>query len=57
MREHVEEMVMATVRMEEHVQTMDSQAATVVFPEVIARVIAIAIAIVVATWWETAAAE
>jgi hypothetical protein len=36
----LEEMVMATVRMREHVQTMGRQAATVVFPEVIAIAIA-----------------
>jgi hypothetical protein len=41
--ENLEEMVMATVRMGEHVQTMGRQAATVVFAEVIASVIAIAI--------------
>ena len=41
---------MTTVRMGEHVQTMGRQAATVVFPEVIANVIAIA------SWWETVAA-
>jgi hypothetical protein len=38
--EILEEMVMATVRMGEHVQTMGRQAATVVVPEVIAIVIA-----------------
>jgi hypothetical protein len=47
--EHVEEMVMATVRMGEHVQTTGRQTVTVVLPEVIA--------IVIASWWETAAAE
>ena len=41
--DNIEEMVMATVRMGEHVQTMGKQAATVVFAEVIASVIAIAI--------------
>jgi hypothetical protein len=43
--ENVEEMVMAmaTVRVGEHVQTMGRQAATVVFAEVMASVIAIAI--------------
>jgi hypothetical protein len=41
--ENVEEMVMATVHMGEYVQTME--AAIVVFAEVIASVIAIAIAI------------
>jgi hypothetical protein len=45
--ELVEEMVMMTVRMEEHVQTMGRQAANVVFPEVIVSVIANA------SWWET----
>ena len=45
MHEHVEEMVMATVRVGEHVRTMGRQAATVVFLEVIASVIAIAIVI------------
>ncbi len=48
MRSNVEEMAMATVRMGEHVQTMGRQAATVVFPE--------AIAIAIASWWETALA-
>ena len=48
MHETLEEMVMATVRMGEHVQTMGRQAATVVFPE--------AIAIAIASWWETALA-
>jgi hypothetical protein len=42
--EHVEEMVIETVRMGEHEQTM-RMASTVVFPEA------------VASWWETAAAE
>jgi len=42
--ETVEEMEMATFRMGEHAQTMRRRAATVVFPEVIASVIAIAIA-------------
>jgi hypothetical protein len=51
--EHFEEMVMAIVRMGEHEQTMGRQAAIVVFSEVIARVTAI----VVASWWETAAAD
>jgi hypothetical protein len=41
--DNIEELVMATVRMGEHVQTMGKQAATVVFAEVIASVIAIAI--------------
>ena len=40
--EDIEEMVMATVQMGEYVQTM-SEAAAVVFAEVIASVIAIAI--------------
>jgi hypothetical protein len=43
-------MVMATVRMGEHVQTMGRQAATFVFPEVIASMIAIA------SCWEIVAA-
>ena len=43
--EHVEEMVMATVRVGEHVRTMGRQAATVVLPEVIASEIVIAIVI------------
>jgi hypothetical protein len=47
--ENLEEMVMATVRMGEHVQTMGRQAATVVVPEVIA--------IVIASLWESAVAE
>jgi hypothetical protein len=51
--ENLEEMVIATVRMRGRVQTMGRQVATVVFPEVIASVIATAIA----SWWETAAAE
>jgi hypothetical protein len=42
---------MATVRMREHVQTMGRHAATVVFPEGIVSVVA------VASWWETVAAE
>jgi hypothetical protein len=48
-------MAMETVRMGAHVQTMGRQAATVVFPEVIASVIVI----VIASRWEleTAAAE
>jgi hypothetical protein len=50
---HFDEMVMATVRMGEHVQTMGRQAATVVFPEVIAGVIVI----VIASWWKNAASE
>ena len=55
MHDHVEEMVMATVRMGEHVRTMGRQVATVVFPEVMAGVIAIAIE---SRWeLETAAAE
>jgi hypothetical protein len=41
--ENIEDMVMGTVRMGEHVQTMGRQAATVVFAGVIASVIAIAI--------------
>ena len=50
----LDEMVMAIVRMGpgEHEQTMDRQAATVVFPEVIANVIAM-----IAGWRETVAAE
>jgi hypothetical protein len=40
---------MATVRVEEHVQTIRRQVATVAFPEVIASVIA--------NWWETAMVE
>jgi hypothetical protein len=47
--DHIEEMVMGTVRMGDHGQTMGRQAATVVFAGVIASVIAIAI------WEETAA--
>jgi hypothetical protein len=49
----IEVMVMATVRMKEHVQTMGRQAATVVFPdsEVLASVI------VIASWGVTAAVE
>ncbi len=46
-------MVMVTVQMGEYVETMDRQAAIVVFPEVIASVIAIAIE----SWRETAATE
>jgi len=38
--DHREEMVMATVQMGEHGQTMGRQAATVVFPEVMASLIA-----------------
>ena len=53
--EEMDQMVTATVRLGEHRQTMGRQAATVVFSEMIASVIAIAIAI--ASWWETAAAE
>ena len=51
----MDQIVMAIVPMPvgEYGQTMGRQAATVVFPEVIASVIAIAIAI----WWETAVAE
>jgi hypothetical protein len=49
----MDQMVTATVRLGEHGQTMGRQAATVVFSEMIASVIAIAIA----SWWETAAAE
>ena len=41
---------MAAFQMGEHGQTMGRQAASVVFPEVIARR-------VIAIWWETAAAE
>jgi hypothetical protein len=41
--ENFEEMVMATVQMGAHVQTMGREAATVVFAEVIASVTAIAI--------------
>ena len=41
--EKVEEMATATVRMGEYVQTMDREAAAVVFAEVIAILIAIAI--------------
>ena len=37
--------------MGEHAQTMGKQAVTVVFPEVVASVIAIA------SWWEAAVAE
>jgi len=48
-QENFEEMVMATVRVEEHVQTIRRQVATVAFPEVIASVIA--------SWWETATVE
>jgi len=44
-------MVMVTVRMGEHVQTMGRQAATVVLSEVMAMMIANA------NWWETAASE
>jgi len=51
----LEEMAMATVRMVEHVQTMGRPAATVVSLDVIASVIAIAN--VIASWWETSAAE
>ena len=40
MNEHVEEIVMVTVQMREHVQTMAGQTATVVFAEVIVSVIA-----------------
>jgi len=47
--DNLEEMVIATVRMGENVQTMGRQAATVVIAEVIASVIAIAI------WEETVA--
>jgi hypothetical protein len=43
------EMAMATVQVGEYVQTMDRQAATVAFPEVIASAIA--------SLWETATAE
>ena len=48
---NIEEMVMVTVRMGEHVQTMGRQAATVVLSEVMAMMIANA------NWWETAASE
>ena len=37
--EHVEEIVMVTIQMREHMQTMGGQTATVVFAEVIASVI------------------
>ena len=47
MHKNFEEMAMANFGMEEHVQTMGLQAATVVVLEVIAIVI----------WWETAAAD
>jgi hypothetical protein len=47
--EYIEEMVMATVRIWEHVQTMGREALTAVSAEVIASVIAIA------SWWETVA--
>jgi len=49
-RKNLEEMVMVTVPMGEHVQTMGRQAATLVLPEVIASVIAISI--VIARRWE-----
>ena len=52
MNEHFEEMVMAIVRMGEHVQTMGRQAAAVRFPGVIANVIVIACL----SWCETASA-
>ena len=49
--ENLEEMAIATVRRGERVQTMGKRAATAVLPEVIA------VAIVIANRWETAAAE
>ena len=51
--ENCEKMARATARMEEHVQTMGRLAEIVDFHEVIASVIAI----VIASWWETVAAE
>ena len=41
LHEHIDVMVIATIGMGEHMQTMGRQAATVVFPEVNASVIAI----------------
>ena len=43
MYDNIEEVVTATVRMEEYMQTMGREAATVVFAEVIASVIGIGI--------------
>jgi hypothetical protein len=51
----IEEMVLATVRMGEHVRTMGRQAATVVFPD--SKVLASVIVIVIASWGVTAAVE
>ncbi len=45
----VEEMIIAIVQMGDYVQTMGRETATVVFVELIA--------IAIASWWETAAAE
>jgi hypothetical protein len=53
--EHFEEMVMTTVRVGEHVQTMGKHSATVVFPEAIGSVIAFVVAVV--SWLEIAAPE
>jgi hypothetical protein len=53
MHENLEEMVMETLRVGEHVQTTGRRAATVVFLEVIVSVIANLT--VIASWWETAA--
>jgi hypothetical protein len=46
--ENIEEVVIPTVQIGEYVQTMGRQAVTVVFPEVIAEVIAN----VIPSWWE-----